>query len=300
MARLTLSRIISPATTTLLMLVFAAALSAEIVKVEGPIKARSGDEIIVEIATDAELAFHLNEQTQVSDAAGGLGMAALIPGLRVKVEGTYTDTRLLIATKVKFKAKDLQRAQAIQAGMYETKMQAEANTAELQRQHAALEAQNKALQMQQEQLAAQQAKIAENKAAIQAATARFGQLDDYYIFDEVTVYFGNDQTKVDPKYEAPLLALADKGKTIEGYVVEVVGYASTSGSPALNQKLSQQRANNVNNFLLQNAHVPTTRLLAPGAMGESNQVGNEKTAQGQAENRRVVVRLLQNKAIAGI
>jgi hypothetical protein len=41
-------------------------------------------------------------------------------------------------------------------------------------------------------------------------------------------------------------------------------------------------------------------MLAPGAMGESQQTGNEKTAQGQAENRRVVVRLLQNKAIAGI
>jgi outer membrane protein OmpA-like peptidoglycan-associated protein len=35
-------------------------------------------------------------------------------------------------------------------------------------------------------------------------------------------------------------------------------------------------------------------------MGESQQVGSNKTAEGQAENRRVVVRVLQNKAIAGI
>jgi OmpA-OmpF porin, OOP family len=40
--------------------------------------------------------------------------------------------------------------------------------------------------------------------------------------------------------------------------------------------------------------------LAPGAMGESRQVNNDKSAEGQAENRRVVVRVLQNKAIAGI
>jgi len=40
--------------------------------------------------------------------------------------------------------------------------------------------------------------------------------------------------------------------------------------------------------------------LAPGAMGESGQVNNDKSAEGQAENRRVVVRVLQNKAIAGI
>jgi outer membrane protein OmpA-like peptidoglycan-associated protein len=41
-------------------------------------------------------------------------------------------------------------------------------------------------------------------------------------------------------------------------------------------------------------------MLSPGAMGEAHQVGNDKTAEGQAENRRVVVRILQNKAIAGI
>jgi outer membrane protein OmpA-like peptidoglycan-associated protein len=298
MARLALSRITSPV-ITLMMLAFSTALAAETVKVEGLIIGRSGDEMIVQLSKDAQLAFLLNDQTQVS-GGGSNRMAALIPGLKVKVEGTYTETRLLIATSVKFKAKDLQHAQAIEAGLHETKMQAEENRAELERQKAALEAQNKALQLQQEQLAAQQAKIAENKAAIQAAVARFGQLDDYYVFDEVTVYFGNGQTKVDLQYEAPLLALADKGKTIEGYVIEVVGYASSAGSVAENQKLSQQRAANVNNILLQKGHVPLTRMLAPGAMGESQQTGNEKTAQGQAENRRVVVRLLQNKAIAGI
>jgi OOP family OmpA-OmpF porin len=41
-------------------------------------------------------------------------------------------------------------------------------------------------------------------------------------------------------------------------------------------------------------------MLAPGAMGESHQVGNDKTAEGEAQNRRVVVRILQNKGIAGI
>jgi flagellar motor protein MotB len=35
-------------------------------------------------------------------------------------------------------------------------------------------------------------------------------------------------------------------------------------------------------------------------MGESEQVGKAKTPEGEAENRRVVVRVLQNKAIAGV
>lgn len=80
------------------------------------------------------------------------------------------------------------------------------------------------------------------KAAIDAAVARFGQLDDYYIMDEVTVYFGNGQTNIDPKYNSQLLALADKAKTVNGYMIEVKGYASATGNPAFNQKLSEDRA----------------------------------------------------------
>jgi DNA polymerase III alpha subunit len=70
-------------------------------------------------------------------------------------------------------------------------------------------------------------------------------------------------------------------------------------SVSLNQKLSEDRANSVTRFLLQQGHIPLTNILAPGAMGESRQVGSDKTAEGQAQNRRVVVRILQNKGVAG-
>jgi outer membrane protein OmpA-like peptidoglycan-associated protein len=227
-------------------------------------------------------------------------MAALIPGLQVKVEGTYNDQRELVATSVSFKGNDLEDAEKIEAGMHETKAQGQQNKEELEKQNAALKAQNEALQQQQAQLTEHQAKIAANKAAVDAAIARFGQLDDYYIFDEVTVNFDNGKTKVDPKYNAPLLALADKAKAIEGYMIEVKGYASSVGSVALNQQLSEDRGAGVTNILVQQGHIPLTRMLAPGAMGEAHQIGDDKTEKGQAENRRVVVRVLQNKGIAGI
>jgi OmpA-OmpF porin, OOP family len=178
-------------------------------------------------------------------------------------------------------------------------MQAQANKEELVQQNEELKAQNEALEKQQSQLTEQQAKIASNKAAIDAAVARFGQLDDYYIFDELTVYFGNGKVNVDPTYQQQLLTPAEKAKTIEGYVIEVRGYASSAGAVATNQKLSEQRAQSVTNILIQKGSVPLTRMLAPGALGESQQVGNENNTEEQAENRRVVVRVLQNKAIAG-
>ena len=94
--------------------------------------------------------------------------------------------------------------------------------------------------------------------------------------------------------------MAEKAKGVNGYTIQVKGYASATGSAALNQKLSEQRAGNVTNILVQQGRIPLTNLLAPGAMGESRQIGDDKTADGEAENRRVVVRVLQNKAIAGI
>lgn len=274
--------------------------TAETANVEGLIKARSGDTMIVQTANVPNLIVILNDNTEVGQVQGVLkarrkemSMAALIPGLAVKIEGTYNDRHELVASLVKFKGNDLERARSIQAGMHESQE-------ELKKQQAELNAQNAALQQHEAQLTEHDAKIAANRAAVQAAVARFGQLDDYYIFDEVTVYFGNGKVKVESKYSPQLLALAQKAKAIEGYMIEVKGYASSVGSTAVNQQLSEDRAGNVANILIQQGNVPLTRMLAPGAMGESQQVGNNKTAEGQAENRRVVVRVLQNKAIAGI
>lgn len=284
----------------ILLVVCAIGVAADTVKVEGLIKARNGDTMIVQTSREPNLVVVLTDNTEVGQVQGLLkarrkqmSMAALIPGLAVKVEGIYNERNELVATLVKFKGNDLERAESIQAGMHESQEQ-------LKKQQEELQAHYEALQQHQAELTEQQAKIAANKAAIEAAVARFGQLDDYYIFDEMTLYFGNGKTNVDPKYTPQLLALAQKAKTIEGYMIEVKGYASSVGSTALNQKLSEDRANNVTNILLQQANIPLTRMLAPGAMGESQPVGNEKTAEGQAENRRVVVRVLQNKAIAGI
>jgi OOP family OmpA-OmpF porin len=281
--------------------------AAQSVKVEGIIKARNGDTMVLQSPSSPNLSVLLTDDTQVGQVQGvfkarrkEMSMAALIPGLEVKVEGTYNEQEELVAKSVSFKGNDLEDAEKIQAGMHETKVQVSQNQAELEKQNAALKAQNEALEKQQAQLTEHQAKIAANKVAVDAAIARFGQLDDYYIFDELTVYFDNGKIKVDPKYNPQLLALADKAKTIDGYMIEVKGYASSVGSVTLNQQLSEDRADEVTNILTQQGHIPLTRMLAPGAMGEAHQVGDDKTAEGQAENRRVVVRVLQNKGIAGI
>ena len=290
--------------TVLLLCGTAAAQSA---KAEGLITGRSGDNMTIQTADASSVVVVLTDTTQVAQVQGAfkarrkqMSMAALIPGLQVKVEGSYNAQNQLVAKSVTFKGNDLEDAEKIQAGLAPAKEQIQQSEQELAEQKAALARQQQEMQEQQQQMAAAQEKIDANKAAIEAANKRFGQLDDYNILDEVTVYFGNGKVKVDPKYTPQLLELAKKAETINGYVIQVKGYASSVGNAALNQKLSDDRAANVTNILIQQGRVPLTRMLAPGAMGESHQVGNDKTAEGQAQNRRVVVRVLQNKGIAGM
>lgn len=292
--------LLRPASFTFAAFLCAIAVCPQTVKMQGTIKARNGETIILQLPSSKEATILLTEHTEVGQKQGLLqvrrkemAMGALIPGLPIDVEASTNAENQLVAKSIKFKGNDLEQAEAIQAGMHETKMQAQKNEQELEKQNAELKAQNEKLQ-------AHEAELTSQKAAIDAAVARFGQLDDYYIRDEVAVYFGNGKTDLDPKYNEQLLKLADSAKSINGYMIEVKGYASSSGSVELNQKLSEDRADSVANFLLQNAHLPMTRMLAPGAMGESHQVSDDKSAEGQAENRRVVVRVLQNKAVAGV
>jgi outer membrane protein OmpA-like peptidoglycan-associated protein len=270
----------------------AAQQSAERVDAEGVIKARDGDTMVLQTSDSPDLKVLLTSDTEVGQVKGLLkarrkemSAAALIPGLSVKVEGTHNEQGELVAKSVSFKGNDLEQAEAIQAGLHETKVQTEQNKQAIE-EHSAAE------QQQQQQISA-------NKAAIDAATARFGQLDDYYILDQVTVHFENGKVQVDQQYISQLLQLAEKASSINGYVIEVKGYASEVGSKELNQQLSEDRADNVTNILVQQGHVPLTRMLAPAAMGESRQIDTGDKETEQAENRRVVVRVLQNKAIAG-
>ncbi|HTC41823.1 MAG TPA: OmpA family protein [Candidatus Acidoferrales bacterium] len=281
------------------LLLLCGAVAAQTAKVQGLITGRSGATMTLQTQDSSKLVVVLTDDTQVAQIQGvfkarrkQMSMAALIPGLQVQVEGSYNAQNQLVASSIKFKGNDLEDAQTIQAGLQPTEQ-------ELAQQKAALARQQQEMQEQQQQMAEAQAKIDANKAAIEAANKRFGQLDDYNILDEVTIYFGNGKVALDPKYNAQLLQLAEKAKTITAYTIQVKGYASSVGSVSLNQKLSEDRASNVVQFLMQQGHIPLTNMLAPGAMGESRQVGSDQTAEGQAQNRRVVVRVLQNKGIAG-
>ena len=287
------------------VIALASSAKAQNTQIQGVINGRSGSTMTVQ--TDSgNVPVLLTPDTQAEEVEGifharkkQLMLTALVPGLSVSVQGNYNAQNQFVANTVRFKGSSLQTATDIQAGVAPVQQQEQTQQQELAQQEAKLQQQQQQLTAEQAEQAAANAKIAANKAAIAAVNKRFGELGDYNIWDETTVYFGNGQVNVDPQYDSKLQALAQKAVTINGYMIQVQGYASKVGSVALNQRLSQERAENVIDFLEQKCNIPLTNMLAPGAMGTSHQVDSDATAEGQSENRRVVVRVLQNKGIAG-
>lgn len=271
---------------------------------KGVIDGRSGATMTIVTQDSGNVTVLLTPDTQVDEPEGvfrkkHLSMTALVPGLSVDVKGYVNDKNQLVADTVTFHGSDLKTAQDIQAGLTPTEQQVQENHQQIAAQQQQIQQQQAEIQAQQAASAKHAAEIAANQAAIVAANKRFGELGDYNILGEVTVLFGNDKVTVEDQFKPQLMQLAQQAKGIPAYILQVKGYASKVGSAALNEKLSTERAENVTDFLEQQCQIPLTNILAPGAMGTSRQVAPDTTAEGQAENRRVVVRILQNKGIAG-
>ena len=99
-----------------------------------------------------------------------------------------------------------------------------------------------------------------------------------------------DSAKADLKPDA-LPVLAKQAEILNQYfpkaVVYVCGYTDATGSDALNDKLSLQRAEAVRNFLV-NQQVDPARIKTQG-FGKQFEVASNATAEGRALNRRTEV-----------
>lgn len=224
--------------------------------------------------------------------------AALVPGLRVDVNGQHQDSNRFVADRVTFKKSDVKMARAIQGGLGPTDARVAANEQKIAIGEQILLQQEATLQKQAQQIAANDAQIVATTGMAEANAARISNLDDYNVLGSYTVYFANGKSTVPSKYRRELEHMIATAKDVNGYVVQVQGYASAVGSEALNERLSTDRAVAVTRVLQENG-VPPTNIAPPAGMGITNQVAPNKTQKGQAENRRAVITLLQNKGVSG-
>ncbi len=286
----------------LLAICFVALVSAyaqgEKTKVKGLITARNGDMIVLKTTDGSTMTVTLDDDTKVQQPKGlgirkkQMSAAVLIPGLKVSVDGTSQDATHVLAKSITFDGDDLETAEMIQAGLSPTEKKVAANQRDISENQQNIKA-NK------QNIASNKAAIGANAAEAAEASKRFSELSDYDVKDLAEVHFASGSTDISETDQEALKKLAQSAVNLKGYIIQVKGFADSSGNAAMNQNLSMERAQNVIAFLLQNCNVPVRHIVAPGAMGEAAPVASNETAAGRAENRRVEVKVLLNKGLGG-
>jgi len=286
------------------------ALAADKIKGKGVITLRSGDTLTVETDDDAAVAVTLTADTKVQHPVGlgarkkQVGREVLIPGLKLKFEGTG-DQNQVTAETITFDRDDLSLAKVIQAGLNPTAQQQAQNMSTYQANKEATDAEIAANQAANEvAIAAAKQDIAANQASIdevaQSTQKRFSELGDFVVKGEHTVYFATGDYSISGADRNSLADLAKNARSYsKGYAIQVAGFADSVGTASSNQVLSKERAQAVVAYLLQECSIPVGRIVAPGAMGETNPAASNETSSGRSENRRVEVKLLVNRGIVG-
>jgi len=285
-------------------------------KVQGVVSSRNGDEFKVRAVDGAETTVLLTGKTAVT--SHGLGkkdypVTYIMRGLRLQAQGKGDADGKLMADWVRFDEKDLRAAQALE----QTDKLARENEERLTRaEEAARQAAEEARRMQG-QIAENTALANEARAKAEAAQAtadkafkdaalannRINGLDEYETIKMTPVLFRVNSSILDAKAkqtidEAAAWAEEEKAKgNANGWLVQVVGFADTTGNTARNRALSKRRADAVIQYLVLKHGLDLRRLVQPFGYGENNPVANNKTAAGRAQNRRVEIKILQNKGI---
>jgi OmpA-OmpF porin, OOP family len=282
------------------------------VKIKGLITGRTGDTLTVKTWGGANVVVVLTDDTKVQKPKG-LGLrrtqmsaAILIPGLKIEVNGTGDAQTRIVANTINYSQYDLETAETIQAGLAPTQHAVNTNQENIQanKENIVANAQGVAANQartaaNKQQIAANQKQIGANMQEIADTTKRFSDLTDYEIKGDTKVNFAIGSSVISEQGQTALKALAKEAVNFKGYIIQVEGFADTSGNAAMNQQLSMERADAVIAFLIQNCNIPVRHVVAPGAMGTSDPTAPNETAQGRAENRRVEIKVLVNKGLAG-
>ena len=137
------------------------------------------------------------------------------------------------------------------------------------------------------------------------AQARYDKIQDLFSPAEANVYrqghnvllelhafnFPSGQSEIQSENFALLDKIVTAIRVFPNPSVVVSGHTDSIGSNALNESLSQKRAETVASFLEKVGGFDKTRLTAIG-YGESRPVASNETAEGRASNRRIEVLII--------
>jgi OOP family OmpA-OmpF porin len=223
----------------------------------------------------------------------------LIPGLKVDVDGTSGENGQVVAKTVTVDGDDLETSEMIEAGLHPTAQQVAANVQKLEEHEAEIAGLKAQLAGQQQNSAAREKEITEDAKDSEPYTEHFMASTDYDEKGQATVHFSTGSSTISAADQEELKKLAQTATDLKGYLIEVTGYADSTGTAEMNTTLSENRAKAVITFLFQQCNVPMRHIVAPGAMGEYGATAPNETNAGRVENRKAEVKVLVSKGSAG-
>jgi outer membrane protein OmpA-like peptidoglycan-associated protein len=282
-------------------------------KVKGIVSKRDGDIFTMgETMGGAQTVVLMTSATEAKSHKRGAfrgskdyGQTYILRGLRVEVDGVGNAEGQLVAEKIRFDEQDLRTAQALMTTVDPLEAELRAKLKAQQEEQERLAGQLAETQASVNQARAEAAKAQEDARKAQEtadlANNRINGLDDYDPIRTITVYFATGSSVLNAKAKAELDEAAAWAKTQnrKGWAVAVIGYADSAGKTARNRTLSEARANSVIYYLVTKHRADINRLVQPFGYGEEGAAAENKTAEGRAKNRRVEIRLMRNKGIAG-
>lgn len=134
----------------------------------------------------------------------------------------------------------------------------------------------------------QQAALQQDLSGTGASVERQGDRLLVTLPSEVT--FNVDSAQIQPQFYGPLNQVASTLAQYQQSYVNVYGHTDSTGPTAYNQRLSEQRAQAVANYLISNGLNPV-RVVARG-FGETQPVADNSTAFGRQQNRRVELEIV--------
>jgi outer membrane protein OmpA-like peptidoglycan-associated protein len=283
-------------------------------KVKGTIVSRNGELVTVrDKKAGTTTVVDITDNTKIERKHGkveffrhtDMDVTAMVPGLTIEAEGVGNSKGQLVAKRVTFTpdefAVEVAEEQQIRANQAAA---AQAQTTANQGVKAAKVAQTSADNAQTSANDAQAAADVAGAGALMDADAiamvnqRVSDLDSYKTVAEAVIYFPPDGSTLDDAAKADLATLAAyTNGGLQGYMVEIAGYASSTGTKQLNQQLSEDRAANVATYLRDTQNVPMRRILVPAGYGATHPTATNSDSQGRALNRRVDVKVIVNKGV---
>jgi OmpA-OmpF porin, OOP family len=281
-------------------------------KVKGFVVSRGADTFVVQDMNGAQVTVALTDQTSVKTKGGFFGggdrygATAITRGLNLEVEGRGDSSGNLVAEKIRFSDRDLRTARTVEANI--VPVESRVGTAEGRIGEAEQNAQRMSGQLDELAAisnAANGGAVAAQETAdravegVRVANDRINSLDDYTPEQSINVNFRNRSAVLTAEAKQTLDQVAEYAKGARGYLIEVKGFAYESRNKNVNRRLSEQRAESVVRYLVEQHNIPVRRISTPFGYGNAQPVADNTTREGRAENRRAEVRVLVNRGLAG-